>query len=68
MRYDTHKLEAEMIVKLTYTNQLPVSVLLRNNMGQGQPVLPRQTLEMTFELRDEGDNVGNLILIAEPHE
>lgn len=57
-----------MVVKLVYTNQLPVSVLLRSNMGTGQPVLPRQTLEMMFELRDEGDNVGNLILICEPSE
>ena len=57
-----------MIVLLSFTNSLPVPVELRSNMGTGQPVLPKQTLEMTFELTDNEDNVGELILICEPQQ
>lgn len=55
-----------MIVKLTYTNSLGVPVLLRSNMGTGQPVQPGQALEMTFEMREERDGNADLILICEP--
>jgi len=55
-----------MIVKLTYTNRLPVPVELRSNMGTGQPLAPGQSLEMTFELQDDEDGVGDLVLICEP--
>jgi len=55
-----------MIVLLSFTNRLPVPVELRSNMGTGQPVQPGQTLEMTFELADNGDGVGDLVLICEP--
>lgn len=54
------------MIVLTYTNRLPVPVELRTNMGTGQPVAPGQTLEMTFELADNEDGVGDLILICEP--
>jgi len=55
-----------MIVLLTYTNRLPVPVELLSNMGTGQPLAPGQTLELTFELADNEDGVGDLVLICEP--
>jgi hypothetical protein len=55
-----------MIVMLSFTNRLPIPVELLNNMGTGQPVAPGQVLEMTFELQDDGDGVGDLVLICEP--
>jgi len=51
---------------LSFTNRLPIPVELLNNMGTGQPVAPGQVLEMTFELQDDGDGVGDLVLICEP--
>lgn len=56
-----------MIVKLTYTNALPIPVLVRSNQGSGQPLLPRQSLEMTFDLPPDEDGVSDLILIVEPN-
>ena len=58
--------EPKMVVKLTYTNQTGDRILLRSNMGTGQPVEAGQTLEMTFALEDKEDGVGDLILVAEP--
>ena len=55
-----------MIILLSFTNRLAVPVELLNNMGTGQPVAPGQTLEMTFELEDKKDGVGDLVLICEP--
>jgi hypothetical protein len=56
-----------VIVKLTYTNALPIPVLLRSNMGTGQPLQPRQPLEMTFEMNEDAQTrVAELILICEP--
>ena len=55
-----------MIVLLTFTNALPAPVELRSNMGDGQPIAPGQALEMTFELADNEDGVGDLVLICEP--
>lgn len=55
-----------MIVKLTYTNALPIRVELRSNMGTGQPLEPQQSLEMTFDLAVDDDGVSDLILICEP--
>lgn len=55
-----------MIVKLTYTNALAVPVLLRSNMGTGQPLQPHQPLEMTFQLEPDAQGVAQLILICEP--
>jgi len=51
---------------LSFTNRLPIAVELLNNMGTGQPVAPGQVLEMTFELQDNEDGVGDLVLICEP--
>jgi hypothetical protein len=55
-----------VIVMLSFTNRLAVPVELLNNMGTGQPVAPGHTLEMTFELQDTEDGVGDLVLICEP--
>ena len=45
-----------MIVKLNFTNALPV------------PVEAGQALQMTFQLEDGEDGVGDLVLICEPGE
>lgn len=56
-----------MIIKLTYTNALAVPVLLRSSEATGQPILPRQTLEMTFQATDpDADGVVELKLVCEP--
>jgi hypothetical protein len=56
-----------MIVKLTYTNKLPIPVLLLNNQGTGQPLQPGQPLEMTFEMHEDArTKVAELVLICEP--
>lgn len=55
-----------MIVKLTFTNDLPRDVLLRSNQGTGQPLVPGQSLEMTFSLEPDADGVADLVLICEP--
>jgi hypothetical protein len=56
-----------MIVKLTYTNALPIPVLLRSNMGSGQPLQPGQPLEMTFDMHEDArTKVAELVLICEP--
>jgi hypothetical protein len=55
-----------MIIKLSYTNNLDVAVTLMNNQGTGQPLLPRQKLEMTFDIEPDADGVADLILICEP--
>jgi hypothetical protein len=55
-----------MVVKLSYTNRLPIAVELRSNMGTGQPLLPGQELQMTFELQEGEDGVGDLVLICQP--
>lgn len=53
-----------MIVKLTYTNDLAVPVLVRSNQGTGQPLLPHQALEMTFDLEPDADGVADLVLVV----
>ena len=55
-----------MLVKLTFTNELPRSVLLRSNQGTGQPLVPGQSLEMTFAMEPDADGVADLVLICEP--
>lgn len=55
-----------MIVKLTFKNELLVPVLLRSNQATGQPLQSGQSLEMTFSLVPDEDDVADLVLIAEP--
>lgn len=56
-----------MIIKLTYTNSLPVPVLLRSNQASGQPLVAGQSLEMTFVLEPTGtDDAVELVLVCEP--
>lgn len=55
-----------MLVKLHFENQLNIPVLLRQNLATGQPLLPHQTLEMTFDLQVDADGVADMILIVEP--
>jgi hypothetical protein len=55
-----------VIVMLSFTNRLAVPVELLNNMGTGQLVPSGETLEMTFDLQDNKDGVGDLVLICEP--
>jgi len=57
-----------MLVKLTFTNELPRSVLLRSNQGTGQPLVPGQSLEMTFAMEPDADGVADLVLVCEPGE
>lgn len=55
-----------MITILHFENQLNIPVLVRQNMATGQPLLPHQTLEMTFDLEPGDDGNAELILIVEP--
>lgn len=55
-----------MIVKLTYTNDLPIPVSVRSSMGSAQPLVAHQTLEMVFDLQEDEDGNADLVLICEP--
>lgn len=55
-----------MIIKLTYTNDLPIPVSVRSSMGSAQPLVAHQTLEMVFDLPEDEDGTTELILICEP--
>jgi len=55
-----------MIIKLNFTNKMPVPVLVRSNMASGQPLAPNQQLEMTFEMQPGEDGVADLTIICEP--
>ena len=55
-----------MIVKLTYTNDLPIPVSVRSNLGSAQPLVAHQTLEMVFSLTVDEDDTAELVLICEP--
>jgi hypothetical protein len=54
-----------MIVKLVYTNDLPIPVSVRSNLGSAQPLVAHQTLEMTFSLTPDEDGNAELVLICE---
>ena len=54
-----------MIIKLDYTNRLPVPVVLRSNIASEQPLQPGQGLEMTFEMHEGEDGVAILTLVCE---
>lgn len=55
-----------MIVKLTYTNNLPIPVQVYTNQGTAQPLVPRQSLEMTFSMVEDADGTADLIIRVEP--
>jgi hypothetical protein len=55
-----------MIVKLTYTNDLPIPVSVRSSVGSAQPLVAHQTLEMVFDLKEDEDGTTELVLICEP--
>jgi len=55
-----------MIVRLTFTNAMPVPVELRSNVGSDQPLQPHQALEMTLELHEGTDGVAELQLACAP--
>ena len=57
-----------MIVRLTFTNALPVPVELRSNVASDQPLQPNQSLEMTLELHEGADGVAELQLACAPLE
>ena len=59
----------EMIVSLEITNRLQEQILLRSNMGSGQPIAPQGgSLAMTFELQPGDDGVAHLVLVIEPQQ
>lgn len=51
-----------MIVRLTYTNDMPVDVILASNQASDQPLVPGQSLAMTVELHEGADGVADLDL------
>ena len=55
-----------MIIKLVYTNDLPIPVSVRSNMGSAQRLVAHQTLEMVFSLTVDEDDTADLVLICEP--
>lgn len=57
-----------MIIRLTFTNAMPMPVELRSNVGSDQPLQPRQSLEMTLELHEGADGVAELQLACAPLE
>ena len=57
-----------MIVRLTFTNAMPVPIEVRSNVGSDQPLVPYQSLEMTFELQPDPDGVATLELACAPQD
>lgn len=55
-----------MIVKLVFTNALPVPVRLYSDQATAQPLQAGQTLEMMFDLQPDADGVADLVLVCEP--
>ena len=55
-----------MIIKLVYTNALPISVWVSSNQGSAQPLVAHQTLEMVFSLEADSDGNADLVLVCEP--
>jgi hypothetical protein len=51
-----------MIVKLTYTNDMPVDVILASNQASDQPLVAGQSLALTVELHEGADGVAELEL------
>lgn len=59
-----------MVVKLVFTNGMPVPVLLRSRSATDQPLLPQQSVEATFELHeDPRSGTAELVLsvVPQPH-
>jgi len=55
-----------MIVRLTFTNAMPVPVEVRSNVASDQPLQPRQALELTLELHEGSDGIAELQLACAP--
>jgi len=55
-----------MIVRLTYTNAMPVPVEIRSNVASDQPLQPSQALELTLELHEGADGIAELQLACAP--
>lgn len=55
-----------MIVKLTFTNAMPVQIEVRSNVGSDQPLMPQQAMAMTFELQPGPDGTAELQLAVAP--
>ena len=55
-----------MIVRLEFTNAMPVQIEVRSNVGSDQPLMPQQAMEMTFELHEGPGGVAVLQLACAP--
>jgi len=55
-----------MVVKLQFTNNMDQNVVLNSNFASPQPLLPRQSLELTFELQPDRTGMGNLQFSVQP--
>ena len=55
-----------MIVRLTFTNAMPVPVELRSNVASDQPLQPQQSVVMTLELHEGADGEARLQLACVP--
>ena len=55
-----------MIVRLTFTNAMPVPVELHSNVASNQPLQPNQSLEITLELHEGTDGIAELQLACVP--
>ena len=56
-----------MVVKLTYTNALNESILLRSSIWSEQPLAAQQTIEVTFELHEDASGIARITLVCEPN-
>jgi hypothetical protein len=51
-----------MIVQLNVTNNLPVDIVVNSDSATGQPLVPGQVLQATFELREDENGIAVLNL------
>lgn len=55
-----------MIVQLSVQNRLPTPIVLNSQSASGQPIQPQQSLQVTFELRENAQGVAELHLFIDP--
>jgi hypothetical protein len=55
-----------MVVQLNVQNRLPVPIVLNSQSASGQPIVPQQSLQVTFELRENARGVAELHLYIDP--
>ena len=55
-----------MVVTLTIANRLREPIVVNSQSASGQPLQPQQSVQATFELRENAQGVAELHLFIDP--